>query len=650
MAERLEEPELQVVFEGGELTIGRANANTVVLDDASVSRFHATIVPSAGELELRDLESEGGTRLDGRPVKRAVIEDGALIELGPYRLRFDASSFQSRNARGALRLAAHGVAVRRDGKDILKPVSLTVAPGELVAVIGESGSGKTTLLRALAGASRPDVGSVTLNGQPVASRVTEVGYVPQDEIVHPLLSVEEALGYAARLRLPGTDARDVQSTVDRVLAELALEPHRRTRIGDLSGGQRKRVGVGSELLHRPSLLFLDEPTTGLDPALELQMMELFRHLARPAARAVVLVTHATQSLSLCDTLLVLGRAGELCFRGTPADALDFFDVPSHDKIYAALEQRPGAEWRARMAEREALVTGGEASAPAASAPAARPVRHSAVTQAGVLIGRYLRLFARDRRNAFILFGQVPLIALGIALLFESGVFGTGGAGGAVPGNPRDGIQLLFLLVTTAIWFGSIDASREIVKERAVIMREAAVGVKWSAYLVSKAGVLFGVSALQTIALAYFVFALRPLEEPASAYAAITVLLVLSSWVAVGAGLVVSAAASTEDQATSVIPLTLIPQLLFAGAVVPVERMTGAIEALSTVIFARWGLAGSGAAVDMNDRLALDRQLARGYGEDFFAGEPWPYAVVLVLFLAVSFALSAFIVSGRRARG
>lgn len=650
MAERRDERELAVVFEGGELTIGRANANTVVLDDPSVSRFHATIVPSGGELELRDLDSDGGTRLDGRRVKRAVIEDGALIELGPYRLRFDGSSFQSRHERGALRLAAHDVAVRRDGKDILKPVSLAVAPGELVAVIGESGSGKTTLLRALAGVSRPDAGSVTLNGQPVASRVTEVGYVPQDEIVHPLLSVDEALGYAARLRLPGADGRDVQATVDRVLAELALEPHRRTLIGNLSGGQRKRVGVGSELLHRPSLLFLDEPTTGLDPALELQMMELFRYLARPAARAVVLVTHATQSLSLCDTLVVLGRGGELCFRGTPVDALDFFDVGTHDKIYAALEQRPGADWRARMEAREPVVADGEPS-PSEATPSDRGrVRRSAVTQAGVLVGRYLRLFVRDRRNAFILFGQVPLIALGIALLFEGGVFGTVGAANATPGNPRDGIQLLFLLVTTAIWFGSIDASREIVKERAVIMRESAVGVKWSAYLVSKATVLFGVSALQTIALAYFVFALRPLEEPASAYAAITVLLVLSSWVAVGVGLVVSAAASTQDQATSVIPLTLIPQLLFAGAVVPVERMTGAIEAFSTVIFARWGLAGSGAAVDMNDRLALDRQLARGYGEDFFAGEPWPYAVVLVLFGVVFFALAAFIVSARREPG
>ncbi|MEJ7715620.1 MAG: ATP-binding cassette domain-containing protein [Thermoleophilaceae bacterium] len=348
----LGERETVVAFEGGELTLGQANVNSVVLQGEGVSRFHATIVLSAGELELRDLDTKTGTRLDGRPIKRAVIDDGALIEIGQHRLRFDSSNFLSQNGKGALRLDAAGVAVRRDGKDILKPISLSISPGELVAVIGESGSGKTTLLRALAGVSRPSAGRVTLNGEPVTSRLTEVGYVPQDEIVHPLLTVDEALDYAAKLRLPGANDREVSSTVDRVLAELALEPHRRTRIGHLSGGQRKRVGVGSELLHRPSLLFLDEPTTGLDPALESQMMALFRYLARPAARGVVLVTHATQSLSLCDTLVVLARGGELCFRGSPADALEFFGVPSHDKIYAALEERPASEWRARLEERQ----------------------------------------------------------------------------------------------------------------------------------------------------------------------------------------------------------------------------------------------------------------------------------------------------------
>ena len=653
MAGAAQEQEQVVVYDGGELTIGRSNVNDVVLDDVNVSRFHATVVPSGGELELRDLDSQCGTRLAGRPVRRAVIETGSVIGIGPYRLRFDGSRFTSRNERGALQLSARGVSERRDGKAILKPVSIDVAPGELVGVIGESGSGKTTLVRALAGVTRPTAGTVTLNGDPVTARLTDVGYVPQDEIVHPLLSVQEALSYAARLRLPDADEREVSSTVDRVLAELSLEPHRNTRIGNLSGGQRKRVGVGSELLHRPSLLFLDEPTTGLDPALERQIMELFRYLARPAARAVVLVTHATRNLAVCDTLVVLARGGELCFLGSPQEALGFFGVESHDEIYPALETRPSSEWRARLEERRGRETAGpEGDAAPEPGPTGSPrAKAGWAGHLSVLTGRYLKLFMRDRRNTMILFGQVPLIGLGIALLFETGLFDrTGQAPGAgIPGRPRDAIQLLFLLVTTAIWFGSIDASREIVKERAVAVREAAVGVRWSTYLTSKATVLFGVSALQTIALAYFVLAIHPLDEPPSVYLAVTVLLVLASWAAVGVGLAVSAAASTEDQATSVIPLTLIPQLLFAGAIVPVERMTEPIAFISNAVFARWALAGTGSAVDMQDRIDADASFARvgGYGDSFFAVLPGPAMGILIAFLVVFFAICSFLVSARR---
>jgi len=655
VAEVAEQEEQVVVYEGGELTIGRSNANDVVLSDVNVSRFHATVVPSGGELELRDLDSACGTRLDGRPVRRAVIEDGSVIGVGPYRLRFDGSRFTSRNERGALQLSARGVSETRDGKRILEPVSLDVAPGELVAVIGESGSGKTTLLRTLAGVTRPTAGAVTLNGEPVTARLTDVGYVPQDEIVHPLLTVEEALSYAARLRLADADEREIASTVERVLAELSLEPHRGTRIGNLSGGQRKRVGVGSELLNRPSLLFLDEATTGLDPALEGQMMELFRYLARPAARAVVLVTHATRNLAVCDTLVVLARGGQLCFRGSPAEALEFFGVDSHYEIYTALERRPAREWRARLDERRGAAGAGlDGERAPEPGPAGSPrAKGGALRHLSVLAGRYLRLFMRDRRNTMILFGQVPVIGLGIALLFQAGLFDQAAQrpGGGVPGRPRDAIQLLFLLVTTAIWFGSIDASREIVKERAVAAREAAVGVRWSTYLTSKALVLFGVSALQTIALAYFVFAIHPLDEPASSYVTVTALLVLSSWVAVGVGLAVSAAASSEDQATSVIPLTLIPQLLFAGAVVPVERMTGAIELLADGVFARWALAGTGSAIDMQDRIDADPSFARagGYGDSFFSVAPGPAIGVLLAFLVVFFAIAAALVSGRRER-
>lgn len=111
-------------------------------------------------------------------------------------------------------------------------------------------------------------------------------------------------------------------------------------------------------------------------------------------------------------------------------------------------------------------------------------KQGAARQLGILLERYVKLIARDRRNLLILLGQVPVIAIAIASLFESGLFNLPGGLRDRPGNPERAIQLLFLLVTTAIWFGSITGSREIVKERAIAAREATVGVRVGPYLIS----------------------------------------------------------------------------------------------------------------------------------------------------------------------
>ena len=615
--------------------------------DVNVSRFHAEIVAVGSVVELRDLDSRCGTRLNGRPVKTAVIRDGAEIGVGSYRLRFDGSALATRNEHGTLALRATDLSVKVDTKTILNRVSVGIAPGELVGIIGPSGAGKSTLLKTMAGVIRPDSGDVTLNGDPVTSRLTDVGYVPQDEIVHRLLTAGEALRYAAKLRLPDdTEPRVIDATVKRVVQELSLAGRENTRVDSLSGGERKRTGVGTELVNRPSLLFLDEPTTGLDPQLESQAMELFRDLADPSERAVVVVTHATKNLALCDRIVVMGVGGELTFSGPPAQALEFFGVEAYDDIYVALDGAPSREWSDRFhrgAGAEARLDDREAPKPGPTGSARAKL--GILPQIGVLSSRYVRVMFRDQRNLLILLAQVPVIGVAIALLFRTGLFiQAGDFPGARPGSPDEGIQLLFLMSTTAIWLGSIDASREIVKERSITEREADVGVRPGAYLTSKTLVLFTLAATQTLALALVVFALRPLEEPLGIYAAVVGLLVLTSWVGVGVGLLVSSVARSEDQATSFIPLTLIPQLLFAGAIVPVARMAEPVASLSYVVPSRWSLAGIGSVMDMNDRLTGSR--AVGYGTDFFAVPPGQAATILVVFL-IATAGMAWVLAGRR---
>lgn len=652
VSEDAEEAGGQVVrLDGERLTVGRSNGNDIVLDDVNVSRYHAEIVSVAGNIELRDLDSRCGTRLNGRPVKTAIIRDGAEIGVGSHRLRFDGSGVASQDERGTLSLEVRDVSVKVEGKTILNRVSLGIKPGQLVAIIGASGAGKSTLLKAMAGVRRPSAGEVTLNGDPVTARLTDVGYVPQDEIVHGLLTAGEALEYAAKLRLPDdTDKGVIRATVRRVITELSLDGRGETRVASLSGGERKRTGVGSELVNRPSLLFLDEPTTGLDPELESQTMRLLRDLADPRERAVVLVTHATKNLELCDRVIVMAQGGELAFFGAPRDALAFFGVESYDNIYAALAQTSPQELRDRFARTRASASqpSQDGDAPAPGATGSARAKLGFLPQVGVLTSRYARLLVRDERNLLILFGQVPIIGLAIAFLFKTGLFLQADDGPrAIPGNPNEQIQLLFLLATTAIWLGSIDASREVVKERSINAREMDVGIRVGAYLTSKAIILFGLAATQTMALALFVFLVRPLEEPASTYAVVVGMLVLTSWVGIGVGLVVSAAVRTEDQATSFIPLTLIPQLLFAGAVVPVARMAEPIASFTYAVPTRWSLAGIGAAVDMNDRLASSKAAkAVGYGQDFFDVRPEQAALILVAFLLLTLGVAGAL-AGRR---
>jgi ABC-type multidrug transport system permease subunit len=266
-------------------------------------------------------------------------------------------------------------------------------------------------------------------------------------------------------------------------------------------------------------------------------------------------------------------------------------------------------------------------------------------QVRVLAHRYVRLLARDRRNLALLLGQVPVLALAMVGLFNSGLFRRPG------GEPSNGLQLLFLLVTTVIWLGSIDASRELIKEKSLFLREAAVGTRLSSYLISKAVVLFGLAAIQTLALAAIVFAFQPLHEPAGTYLAVAAILVLTALVAVGMGLTVSALVESQDQATSFIPLVLIPQLLFAGSIVSVKSMGEPVQTLSNIVFSRWSFAGTGSAVDLNGRIAQDPSFARfnKYGTDFFTLSTGTTCLILAGFLVAFFAAVAVLLRRRLRR-
>lgn len=526
-------------------------------------------------------------------------------------------------------LQAHAIEVEVGGKTLLQPTTLRLNEGELVAIIGPSGSGKSTLLKAIGGIRPISAGSVSMRGDEIGLRQADVGYVPQDDTLHHLLSIQEALTFAAKLRLPeGHSKEEREAMLAGVLEQVELADIADRRIGNLSGGQRKRAAVALELIPKPELLLLDEPTTGLDPGLERRLMLLARELA-DQGQTVFLVTHATQSLDLCDRVAIMAPGGRLAYLGPPDEAPAAFGVEQIDQVYATLSEEGEEEPRRPV---------GDPLSQPRPASSRQIARRRIWPQVRILCRRYALLMARDRRNAKILAVQVAVLALGAAFLFQSDVFAYEG-GNAL--HAAQSAQLLFLMVTVSMWFGAISSVRQIVAERSVLARELAAGVRTEAYLLSKGVVIGAVVAAQTTLFVWIVFGLRPLgEAPSNAPLHVLMICILIAWVGAGMGLTLSAFARSEDQAASFLPLILLPQLLFAGAVVTTKDMGGPIQMLSHLVAAQWGFAGVGNAIDMNGRIAADPGFAHAnhYSSAFFTHGLLQVTVALTLMILVCAAI------------
>jgi ABC-type multidrug transport system ATPase subunit len=332
---------------------------------------------------------------------------------------------------------------------LLHELSLTVTPGELVAIVGGSGCGKTTLLNALAGVRPPTCGQVLYNGHDFYENAEHfravLGYVPQDDIVHKELSVARTLEYAGKLRLPALSGDERGAAVDEVIEAIGLGGKGDQRVGSLSGGQRKRTSIGAELLTRPGVFFLDEPTSGLDPATGRDLMRLLRRLADDGS-TVLLTTHAPEDIGVCDKVVFLAKGGHLAFTGTPAEALAYFKVDAPEEVYERLQDELSpVEWAQLFA----------ASRPALPEPPAAEEREAVVAReaAGflrqwlVLTERNFEILTRNTLTLAILVGAPVLIIAMFAILFRPGAFDL-----ADP-SPGASIMILFWVAFGSFFFG-----------------------------------------------------------------------------------------------------------------------------------------------------------------------------------------------------
>lgn len=498
-------------------------------------------------------------------------------------------------------LVVRGLGVETAGHRRLDGVDLTLRPTSFVAILGTSGAGKSTLLKAITGSDPATEGSVVFDGLDVyASFDTvrrQIGYVPQDDILHPQLTVFETLEFASRLRFPADMPDDDRiGRIHAVIAELGLTARANARVDQLSGGQRKRVNVSLELLTEPALLILDEPTSGLDPGNERLLMELLRQLA-DRGRMIIVVTHSIESLHLCDEVLFLARGGVPIYNGPPADLPARFEAAGFAEVFARIES---------MDDPSSLRLPRTVSAPVVLQPRAKQslVDRARTTdpavvgrQFRILTERYLRVLASDRRNLLILALQAPLMAVLMLAVFPAGKLQIPDVPFLDP-KPEAG-NVLMALVLAAVWLGASNAVREVVKERSILRREQNFGLSIAAYLGSKL-IPLGVITLAQSVLLVVVGTIRQQGPTDAVFAlpAITELLVLVSVCGLSAlclGLLLSAVVNSTDKAMTLLPVLLFAQFLLAGLIFPVSGI--GIQQLSWLATARWGFAGAASTVD-----------------------------------------------------
>ncbi|MBI3743991.1 MAG: ATP-binding cassette domain-containing protein [Chloroflexi bacterium] len=559
-----------------------------------------------------------------------------------------ATQVRAQRVGSPIRIEARGlrVVIGKDGKGpvLLNDASLTVLPGELVAIVGGSGAGKTTLLNALAGVKPPTAGHVTYNGTDLYAHIdycrSRLGYVPQDDIVHKDLTVERTLHYAGKLRLPEASPSERETLVREALTALGLERQAKQRVGSLSGGQRKRASIGVELLTKPGVFFLDEPTSGLDPATGREMMRLLRRLA-DAGSTIVVTTHAPQDIGGCDRVVFLAPGGLIAYAGAPQEALAYFNVSGFEQIYerVAAVERPQV-WAERLRS-----TNGRAPSQSDSPPAAVQEAMSFKAAAGsgsfihqwlVLSQRNLETLTRNRLTLAILVGSPVMVIMMFAILFRSGAFKY-----ADP-SPTSAVMILFWLAFDGFFFGLTYGLLQICTEFPIFFRERLVNLKIAPYVLSKATVLLPMLGMVVAVMLLVLWGFQRLPDGNVAlYTKMALTLLLVGVSALALGLLASAAVTSPEQASLALPMLCFPAVLFSGAILSIPSMAVVGKAIAFFMPTRYGFEALGHTAKMDDLFAngaspLGKQLLVEYNDTFAHGLLGQW-VILAAFAVVFFA-------------
>ena len=674
-------PELRPIALGAPvITIGRAADNDVVLNHPQVSGYHARMELLQNGYRILDHGSTNHVYVNTQRVMQQVLTPGDEVRIGPFKLTYTGTQLTQHDESNGIRIDA--LRLHKEGNKrvvLLNDISLVIPPRKFVALVGGSGAGKSTLMDALNGLRPAQQGIVFYNGKDyyrhLAAFSTQLGYVPQDDIIHRDLTVEHALYYAARLRLPEDfTEKQIHERIEAVLDDVEMKSRRSLLVSRLSGGQRKRVSIALELLANPSVFFLDEPTSGLDPGLDRKMMLLLRKLA-DKGHTIVLVTHATNNINACDYVCFLTQGGRMAYYGPPNDAKAYFGKTDFAEIYSALEpteEHPDIPAQAEEKFKQSPEFATYVAGPLNQGPASRadaethttlvkpPRRGNPWLQLRILTARYLELLRNDKVNLAILLFQAPVIGFILFFLAALNTFSptsiatcphhidmlnnaspisidcqqelrqlnalTTPAGLAfkaqnfpgksdlqivqdsiIFGSGGDAQKILFIMAFAAVMFGCMNGAREIVKEVPIYRRERTVNLGIVPYMFSKIIVLGVLCLLQSFVLVLFVNFKTPFVESIllPPFVEIYITMALTSLAGLMIGLAISAIVPNSDRSMSIVPIALIPQVIFSGVLFSLDSPQF-LQVLGAFFPARWAMAAMGSTVGLHgDKLGAD---------------------------------------------
>jgi ABC transport system ATP-binding/permease protein len=524
----------------------------------------------------------------------------------------------------------------------LEGISFSVTRGELVCVMGASGSGKSTLLKVLAGQLQPTSGQVLLNGQSLYPNLDElrryISYIPQEDAFDEHLTIGENLQFAAAIRSPHLSRRDRTRRLEGKLVELGLSERRDAVVGTavkktLSGGERKRLNIGLDMIGSSDVYLFDEPTSGLSSKDSEHVIEIIRSMAHNKIIIVTIHQPSSKLFQMFHKAILLDKGGRLVFFGTPTEMLRYFAEAEHQHqfgadlgacpscgttrpefIFDVLEtplrdlsgdiiyeennrgqlvpsRRYAPEfWRDKYEAfrliqdvKQVSLRKEPAAAPLpATAPAQKKKRvpfrwHDEWTQLRTLLKRAFISKLRNRGNLVITIGVAPVLAFLIATILrysDSGKYDFASAY-HIP-------TFLFLTLIVAMFLGLTNSADDIIRDRVVLQRERNLNVRLPYYIFAKT-VSLGVFALVQCVL--FILIGNYILEIRGMFWIYLAIVFMTAMGGLALGLVVSSLVADPKTAANIVPLVLIPQIIMGGALIKYEDMNRNLALIYT--FTRW---------------------------------------------------------------